>query len=213
MKRSRRFPILAFPVIALLGCRSSDPLITGTFSESFERADLGPDWRDTGGKLRLVDGRLAARGGHNHPVWLRKRLPRDVAIEFDANPTSEDGDIRITLFGDGKSANASDGSCGSSGYALIFGAMKNSMSEICREQQPANGHAKARADWKVVPGRTYHYYITRVGDTVDWYVDGLDMLAFHDPKPLAGPGHEYFAFDSWESEVFFDNLTIGPPGP
>jgi hypothetical protein len=215
MKRWRFLVVLALsstPALAA-GCRSSDPLLAGTFKEEFERADLGSDWRDTGGHYRIVDGTLAAKGARNHPLWLRKRLPHDVAIEFDANPTGEDGDIRVTLFGDGKSTNASDGGCGSTGYTLIFGAMKNKLDVLCREQQPAGGHSTARSDWQVVPGRTYHYYITRKGDIVDWYVDGLAMLAFRDPQPLAGPGHEYFAFDGWESEVFFDNLTIGPPGP
>lgn len=91
--------------------------------------------------------------------------------------------------------------------------MKNTLSVLCRGDQGPGGHTKARADWQVVPGRTYHYYITRKGDVLEWFVDGLAMLAFRDPQPLMGPGHEALGFDSWESEVFFDNLTIGPAPP
>ena len=194
------------------GCRSPDPLIVGEFSETFEGSDLGSTWRDTGGGYRVVDGSLAVRGARNHPLWLRRRLPRDVAIEFDARATSPDGDIRVTLFGDGKSVNASDGGCGSTGYTLIFGAFRNTLSVLCRGVLPAGGHTQARADWKVVPNRAYpyHYYITRKGGIIEWYVDGLAMLAWKDSEPLEGPGHEAFAFDGWESEVFFDDLTIKP---
>ena len=31
-----------------------------------------------------------------------------------------------------------------------------------------------------------------------------------DPKPLEGPGHDHFAFNNWQAELFFDNLRIEP---
>jgi hypothetical protein len=36
------------------------------------------------------------------------------------------------------------------------------------------------------------------------------MLEWDDPDPLAGPGHEYFAFNDWDALVHFDNLVITP---
>jgi hypothetical protein len=36
------------------------------------------------------------------------------------------------------------------------------------------------------------------------------MLEWDDPDPLAGPGHEFFAFNDWDVRVHFDNLVITP---
>ena len=37
-------------------------------------------------------------------------------------------------------------------------------------------------------------------------------LQLEDPAPLEGPGHAYFGFDDWETELHFDNLVIRPGG-
>jgi hypothetical protein len=67
---------------------------------------------------------------------------------------------------------------------------------------------RSGAEPLVVPGRSYHFTITRKGGLLDWKVDGASYLAWTDPEPLFGPGHEYFAINDWESDVRFDNLTI-----
>src|SRR4051812_17121152 len=90
---------LAGAALTSSGCRPKDELIVSEWSDSFDRADLGPSWRDTGGGYRIDNGRLAAAGAHNHPVWLRKRLPADVVIEVDAVANSATGDIKLELFG------------------------------------------------------------------------------------------------------------------
>ena len=38
------------------------------------------------------------------------------------------------------------------------------------------------------------------------------MFRLVDPEPLRGEGHEYFAFNDWETPVCFDNLVIHPLG-
>ena len=40
--------------------------------------------------------------------------------------------------------------------------------------------------------------------------DGRPFLAWTDPEPLAGAGHEYLAFDDWEAPLTFDDLRIRP---
>ena len=35
-------------------------------------------------------------------------------------------------------------------------------------------------------------------------------LTFYDPAPLAGPGHDRFAFNNWASRAYFDDLAIEP---
>jgi hypothetical protein len=59
-------------------------------------------------------------------------------------------------------------------------------------------------------GRSYHFAITRHGGLIDWKLDGAPFLAWTDPSPLAGSGHEFFAINDWEADVYFDNLRIRP---
>ena len=33
-------------------------------------------------------------------------------------------------------------------------------------------------------------------------------MAYFDPSPLGGHGHDRFAFNNWASQVYFDNLKI-----
>src|SRR5512139_1315554 len=75
---------------ALAGCTpQGDPSIGPEgFVDDFERARLGDAWNNTGGPWVVREGRLRVRGAHNHPLWLRRTLPRDVRIEFDAQSDS-----------------------------------------------------------------------------------------------------------------------------
>jgi hypothetical protein len=36
------------------------------------------------------------------------------------------------------------------------------------------------------------------------------FLTYEDKNPLVGEGHEYFGFNNWESDSWFDNLSITP---
>ena len=84
---------------------------------------------------------------------------------------------------------------------------------VYRGGEKGGGHQRVRTDWPLTPGMTYHFYITRKAGLVAWYIGGHDMMAWDDPNPLTGPGHEAFGFDGGDSEVFFDNLVIGPYHP
>jgi hypothetical protein len=203
-------PCLPCAALALGACRPQDDVITGPFIDDFDRAELGPSWRDTGGDYKIVDGKLIAKNAYNHPAWLRKRLPADVAIEFDARSSSPAGDIKIELFGDGESFDPDRGGYVSTGYVLIFGGWHNSLSVICRNNEHDDGRKAARSDRRVELGRTYHMGVTRKGGTLDWRIDGAPFLSWTDPQPLGGRGHDYLAVDDWEAEVAFDNLQIRP---
>ena len=69
---------------------------------------------------------------------------------------------------------------------------------------------QVRSGPAVQPNRKYHWVVERRGNVLTWSVDGAPMLEFNDPEPLAGPGHEYFAFNDWNVELRFDNLVITP---
>jgi hypothetical protein len=93
---------------------------------------------------------------------------------------------------------------------LIFGGWNNSLSVIARQNEHDDGRKAARRDVRVEPGRKYHFTVTRRGGAIDWAIDGRPFLSWTDPEPLNGSGHEFMAFNNWESNVTFDNLTIRP---
>ncbi|HUB08253.1 MAG TPA: hypothetical protein VMB50_14700 [Myxococcales bacterium] len=186
------------------------------FADDFDRAELGGNYGSTGGYWRLVDGELLSPGAHNNPLFLRAVLPDDVRVEFDARSASPDGDIRCEIFANGYDE--------SSGYLLAFGDWNDSVSLIARldergvpvgsqlpEPIPNGGRVRVqRTDLHVEQGRRYHWKIERKGMTLSWYLDGELVEQMVDPEPLRGRGHDRFAFSTWDTDVFYDNLKITP---
>jgi hypothetical protein len=208
--------LFVIAALASLGCKARVPAITSPFADDFERAEPGPDWLDTsGGAYRIASGRLNATRAYNHPLWLRRKLPRDVVIEFDVMSKSPAGDIKVELYGDGESFDPDKGRYDPTSYVIVLGGWNNSNSIIGRlgEHDEAVKAARPRAPGQPPPveiGRTYHFAITRQGGTIDWKVNGAPFLAWTDPSPLFGPGHEFFAVNDWEADVHFDDLRIRP---
>mgnify|MGYP006290731081 CR=1 FL=1 len=177
------------------------------FEDKFERSKLGDDWRDTSeGAYRIVEGELRARGARNHPLWLKRELPRDVRVELTARSTSPAVDIKIELFGDG-SSHAERASYTATSYVLILGGWNNSRSIIARMNEHGDDRV-ARTAPRAEPNRRYAFSVTRRGERLTWSLDGEKFLSMEDAQPLVGPSHEHFAFNNWESEVFFDDLAI-----
>ena len=204
-------PTLLCSVLA--ACKVPDPpAITAPWRDDFERTSLGGDYLATQDSYALRDGKLNAKGAHNHPLWLRRKLPRDAVIELDTWSQSPSGDIKVEVWGDGESYDPDQGAYLASSYVFIMGGWNNSRSIIARRDEHDPG-LPARATPRVEPGRRYHWKIVRKGPQLDWYVDDLTtpFLSFTDPQPLEGKGHEYLGFNNWESDVWFDNLSIAPP--
>ncbi|MEZ4402518.1 MAG: hypothetical protein R3B06_21015 [Kofleriaceae bacterium] len=202
---------LALVALALCACKVRElPPIEQSYADTFDRASIGPDYNQTGTGFRIADGALNAQGAHNRPLWLARKLPAgDVQIDLDAWSTSPDGDIKVEVFGDGRSFDPDGNRYLATSYVLVFGAWKNSRSIIARMDE----HAKdvvARADKRVVANQRYHWRIVRRGGTLEWFIDDLTtpFLRFVDSEPLRGPGHEYFGFGNWETDTYFDNLVI-----
>lgn len=206
MRILRWMPLLAVPLLA--GC-PKDEVITAPFSEDFERQELGSRYYNTGGPYQLMGGKLKIKGAYNHPLWLKKRLPRDAEISFEVTSNSKDGDIKVEAWGDGQTFARTRGAYTASSYVFIFGGWGNSASALCRMDEHADNR-KTRTDIKVVKGQTYKFKIRRKGNKVEWFVDGDAFLEMDDPNPLEGEGHSYFGFNNWESDLTFDNLIITP---
>ncbi len=201
--------VIALPFAAGAGCTPQGDTGIGPegFTDNFERTQIGPDWNVTGGPWRIVDGALQIRQAHNHPMWLRRTLPRNVRIEFDA--TSESSDIKVEFFGDGVSHANHQGAYTATSYVMIFGGWSNSRNVLARMDEHAENRVVGRP-LRVEPGRTYHFRIERVGSLVTVDIDGERLMELDDPEPLAGRGHDHFGWNNWEANVTFDNLRIMP---
>jgi hypothetical protein len=102
---TRLLSLAVFASLPLLACMpNGDAAISAKgFSDNFNRKELGDMWNNTGGGYSIRDNQLHIRGARNKPLWLKRKLPRDVRIEFDVTSDSPEGDIKVEVFGDGKS--------------------------------------------------------------------------------------------------------------
>ena len=204
-----RLSRLALPLL-LCACKQPDPPPIGdSWADSFDRASIGSDYVATADVYRINDGALNVSNGYNHPLWLRKKLPRDAEIEFDVTSRSDAGDTKIELWGDGESFARDKGAYTATGYVFIMGGWHNSKSEIAKGDEHAPT-LPSRTTPKVEIGKTYHWKIVRKGTHIDWFVDDMTkpFLQMDDPQPWEGSGHEYLGFNDWEADLTFDNLKI-----
>jgi hypothetical protein len=192
------------------GCTpQGDPQIPPDgYSDDFERDELGDDWHNTGGRYQIRDGQLNVSGARNRPLWLRRRLPRDVRVEVDARSESAAGDIKLEIFGDGTSR-ATTESYTATSYVVIFGGWNNTTNAIARLDEHGDDRAVGPRR-PVEQGQTYHLRIERQGNRITAWADDRELVHMEDSDPLEGRGHDHFAFNNWEADLWFDNLRITP---
>jgi len=200
---------LCLALLASACTPQGDPAIgPNGYTDDFERQELGDAWHNTGGRYRIEEGWLNVQGARNRPLWLRRRLPRDCRIEFDARSESPQGDIKVEVFGDGTSRATTERYTATS-YVVIFGGWNNSLNIIARMDEHADDRAVGPRH-PVEIGHTYHMRIERRGQTITAWADDVQLATMEDHDPLAGRGHDHFAINDWEANVFFDNLRIEP---
>ena len=200
--------LLAAAAVVIAGCTpQGDPGIGREgFRDDFGRADLGTEWQNTGGPYALRNGMLRVKAARNKPLWLRRVLPRNVRLQLDVRSESPEGDIKLELFGDGVSKAEQDSYTATS-YVVIFGGWSNTLNVLARMDEHGDDRAVG-PPYKVVQGKTYHMKIERRGAMIRAWVDDHELVKMTDPHPLEGPGHDHFAFNNWQSELWFDNLRI-----
>lgn len=200
----------------------ADPALTEAFTDTFERGSPGAMWRAVGAGWRIQDGRLCGQKARNRGIWLARRLPMNARIEFEASSASEDGDIKVEVWGDGVSGATGSSYTNATSYLFILGGWKNTKHVLARLDEHGEDRWEIRVDSSgeeprarpVKPGQALRVQIERVdGRTVSWVVDDVLLHRFVDESPLAGKDHEHFGFNTWETPVCFDNLKITPlPG-
>jgi hypothetical protein len=182
--------------------------------------ELGPDWTSSSpGSWHLEGGKLCGERAQNHGVWLKRVLPINARIEFDALSHSADGDLKAEFWGDGRSFATARSYTNATSYLTIFGGWHNQFHVLARIDE----HAPNRKEIKVDPasddprekpvssGQIYHFRVERTdGHTVRWWVDNNEMLSWNDEAPLIGAGHDHFGFNNWEVKVCFDNVKVMP---
>lgn len=215
---------------------SAPATVSVPFTDDFEDpGTIAKNYYSTGGHWRTVGGSLLSPGVKNNPLWLKAKLPQNVAVEFDARSQSPEGDIKVEIFGDGTDH--------ASGYVLIHGGWNNALSIIARldehgaslnqlNQEALRVAAEKKLSsaglketgvftpttrmrveanpYPVQLGRTYRWRIERRGSVITWLIDGQKFMEFDDPFPLVGDKHDRFAFSSWEAQLYFDNLKVEP---
>jgi hypothetical protein len=185
-----------------------------------DRSNLGPNWTQVKTNAwKVENGKLCVQGAHNHGIWLNRTLPINARIEFDATGSSDDGDLKTELWGDGASYATGTSYTNATSYLAILGGWKNTIHALARLNEHGTDRKEIHVDKDsddprqrpVQKGQTYHFKIERNdGKTVRWSVDGIDFLTWNDPSPLAGQGHDHFGFNEWEAKVCFDNVKVTP---
>jgi hypothetical protein len=182
--------------------------------------NLGPNWRQSKTTAwRIENGKLCGKGARNHGVWLSKPIPINARIEFDAIATSEKGDLKAEVWGDGQSSATSVSYTNATSYLAILGGWENTFHVLAR----VNEHGRDRKEIKVDKdsddarqhpvsvGQSYRFKIERMdGKTVRVSVNGIEYFSWIDAEPLAGLGHDHFGFNNWEVKTCFDNVRITP---
>lgn len=212
----------------------SPGVLRSVFEDHFDRVELGdaggdaapsdglgPDWLSTAapGVWRVRSGKLCGKGARNHGVWLKKPIPANARIEFDAISDSPEGDIKMEAWGDGRSFARGNSYTNATSYVVLYGAWQNTKHGIARIDEhgkdtsfvpvdPSSGDKKNLA---VARGQNYHIRVERTdGRTVRLFVDDTLIANFVDATPLMGIGHDHVGFNDWEAPVCFDNLQITP---
>jgi len=183
-------------------------------------SSLGPNWTQIKTNAwRIENGKLCGTGSHNHGVWMNKVLPINARIEFDAMSTSDDGDLKAEVWGDGQSAATGVSYNNATSYLAILGGWKNPLHVLARLNEHGQDRKEIKVDKEsddprqkpVVKFQVYRFKIERTdGKTVHFSVDGVEYHSFVDPQPLAGAGHDHFGFNEWEVKTCYDNVKVTP---
>src|SRR4051812_5917449 len=125
----RRVLPFGFALISVAGCTLEKRPTGEAYADDF--VQLKPAWKATGTTWRAQAGELVVDHAYNHPLWLTKAIPRDAVIDLDVWSNDEAGDIKLEVWGDGKSY-ATQASYTATSYVFIFGGWHNQLSAICR---------------------------------------------------------------------------------
>ena len=184
------------------------------FSDAFNRRELGVKWRAGDPHWSVVGNEVVNPFAENKGLWLLGPLPvGDVRIEFDARSDpypvkGPSGDTHEEFPGDLKCEAFNKTTAHQQGYIFIFGGWQNHVNRIARLEEHGSGEGAQVTDGPpnpVKPAKTYRMKIVRVGSTIAFYADDVQLASFTDGEFIEG---RHFGFNNWRAHVTFDNVAV-----
>jgi hypothetical protein len=198
VKRIAAFSV--FLMFFLPGC--SEKKLEIVFEDTFERSELGKNYKIQGGDWKIEEGAVTSSKAENRNLVLTGvTLPQNGVIELTMRSESDGVDVKFNAWGDGGIHDHGDG------YSFILGGWQNRVSVISKLHE----HEKKRVEnrEKLEKGKKYKVRVARNGNNIKWFVDGRLFLEYDDPNPLkTSDGYSRLSFGNWRSKVFFDDLKI-----
>ncbi len=121
-------------------------------------------------------------------IWNKYAFDGDVSVEFAVGPKMETArggtayqytrDFNVTICADGKDL--------SSGYTFLYGGWDNRETAIVRGTTVANRCAVVIPRASGIHRRWFYLKAEKLGNTLNFYVDGSRVLTYTDPNPLPG---------------------------
>jgi len=201
----------------------SDTLRIYTFSKA------ASDWRPAAGTWEIsnrweCDPRWSFFSGVPEgealaAIWNKFGFDGDLSVEFAVGPKMETArggtayrytrDFNVTICADGKDL--------ASGYSFFYGGWDNKETAITRGNTVVARCAAVIPRQSGIHRRWFYLKVEKLGNTLNFYVDGIRVLSYADPTPL--PGNRV-ALWTWGNGIMVSRVRISasairpaePPG-
>ena len=165
------------------------------WTDDFDRAELGKNWRALEGVWRVEDGCLVSKGGGR--LVAARKFPGLHKVEFAASVTPNPGeivsDMDPIIHCDDKGA----------GYLMQFGGYYNKRSSIQKV-----GAVLAKGEHKIEPGKTHSIVAELDGNTLRLAVDGKTILEHRETYPLLGKDRDRIGFYTYQGIVKIERVKV-----
>lgn len=174
------------------------------WEDTFDRQEVGPDWRVERGKATVMDGRLLLSGAGSHLISNRGFAP-DVRLEFDAeaDPAHPPCDLSACL---------ACGDIAGCTFLLAFGGRSNTANQIVGRGVHA---ADTQPAFVIEHNKVYHIIAQKEGKRLSLSVDGKVVVEATADEAIGGPGFDQIALVTWGG-LLADNVRVyerRPPHP
>ncbi len=215
-----------FLCLCLFSCKNESV----TFTETFDYSDgeIPENFWSEGCRASIKNEQLYVNADTQNPqqstVWLNKNLSGNISIEFDVHViASQDTANNINCFfmyahpdenlslqsTTNKRADARYGLYHKlNGYIITYLANGNEEKARFRfRKNPGFNLLKEKFDYECRSGKTYHIKIIKNENNIQYWVDGIQIIDFFEENNH-GLNEGFFAFRTWHTELWWDNLTI-----
>jgi len=175
------------------------------FTDDFDGDRLAADaWEVARGACEIKDGKLVATGKGSLYLFYSRKVPRNMAIEFDGMIPDTKAACDLTAI---LSANEFEPAIRH--YQGAFGTKGNARSAIHRGKVRKEGdEVVATNPLKITPGKWHHVRAERRDEFVRLFVDGKKVLEFRDGLAFEPASHNRVGLYTYGAGAQFDNVRI-----